>query len=93
MYLFSTDGLYIFTQIIFVLVLAFSADIIRFYVCFLQLPSYSVMLAGKIAVAYRGGCIFIEKARLVQKLGAVGLIIVGKHLFVSDLNLPDSVPS
>lgn len=33
-------------------------------------------LSGKIAIATRGKCMFVEKARTVQSYGAVGLIVV-----------------
>jgi len=34
-------------------------------------------LRGKIAVILRGDCMFEDKALLVQREGAVGLIIIG----------------
>jgi mannosidase alpha-like ER degradation enhancer 3 len=35
-------------------------------------------LNGRIAVVRRGSCMFEDKARLVQKAGAIGVIIIGK---------------
>lgn len=36
-------------------------------------------LKGKIALASRGDCMFVQKARNVQKLGAIGLIVVDNN--------------
>ena len=36
---------------------------------------------GKIAILERGGCMFIDKARLLQAAGAVGGIVIGEYCF------------
>lgn len=41
---------------------------------------------NRIAVVQRGGCVFQKKAEIVEKAGAIGLIIVGE-LFLEKIYL------
>ena len=36
-------------------------------------------VSGKIVVVRRGACLFIDKARIIQSLGGVGGIVIGKY--------------
>ena len=41
-------------------------------------PTNAEQVRGRIAIVSRGNCMFIEKARVLQSIGAVGMIVIGK---------------
>lgn len=43
--------------------------------------SNSEIVAGRIALLQRGQCMFAEKARHIQKAGAIGGIVIGEKCF------------
>ena len=43
-------------------------------------------LHGRIAVVQRGSCMFEEKARLVQNAGALGIVVIGGFLHLSNFS-------
>ncbi len=40
------------------------------------------IVAGRIALLQRGQCMFAEKARHIQKAGAIGGIVIGETCFI-----------
>lgn len=44
-------------------------------------------VAGRIALLQRGQCMFAEKARHIQKAGAIGGIVIGKTCFMESSHL------
>lgn len=53
----------------------------------LSLPE-NIDITSRIVVAKRGNCIFINKARIVQNLGALGLIIIDNSMDTSYTSAP-----
>ena len=56
--------------------------------CHLEEIGNRAEMAGRVVLAQRGGCMFIEKARNVQRLGALGIIIADNAEGSSSKTMP-----
>lgn len=56
--------------------------------CSELLPESNSAISGKIAIVERGECTFVQKARVVQKAGAIGCIVIDDVIGTTEETLP-----